>query len=63
MLPDAWEERFARIGVFSAAVRPDQIPDYEDTETGNAILHEDLRQGIVSDSFFEENAQRCGRPQ
>lgn len=36
-------EKFAAIGVFSAGIRPDQIPDYEASETGNQILHEDIR--------------------
>lgn len=36
-------EAFSAIGIMSAGIRPDQIPDYEETDTGNEILHEDIR--------------------
>ena len=42
----SYPERFARIGIFSAGIRPDQIPDYGETDTENDILHEDLKQAF-----------------
>lgn len=36
-------EQFGKIAVLSAGIRPDMIPDYEDTVEGNEILHEDIQ--------------------
>lgn len=36
-------ERYARIGIFSAGIRPDLLPDFEETDEGNEILHENIR--------------------
>ena len=48
-------ERFAGIGVFSAGVRPDQFPDFEPTEMGNEILHEDVRRAFGDGPLSPEN--------
>lgn len=36
-------ERFQKIAIFSAGIRPDLLPDFEDTDVGNEILHENIR--------------------
>lgn len=51
----SYPERFSLIGVFSAGIRPDLIPDYEETETGNEILHEDIRNAFGDSRFREED--------
>lgn len=51
-------EAFSVIGIMSAGIRPDQIPDYEETDTGNRILREDIRAAFGEGSLKREDIPR-----
>ena len=65
-----YPERFAGIGIMSAAVRPDQFPDFAPTDEENDILHEDVWQAFGKGAMAPEDIpqelilarRREGRP-
>lgn len=50
-----YPEAFAGIGIFSAGIRPDKMPDFALTPEENEILHENIRQAFGAGDFKPEN--------
>ena len=48
-------DKFSKIGIFSAGVRPDLLPDFEETEEGNDILHENIHAAFGTGSLAEKD--------
>lgn len=48
-------ERFAGIGIFSAGIRPDLLPDFAPTPEENDILHENIRLAFGEPPMKAEN--------
>lgn len=48
-------ETFAGIGIMSAGIRPDQLPDFMPTREENDILHEDVRRAFGDGTFKPED--------
>ena len=50
-------ERFAGIGILSAGIRPDLLPDFAPTEEENEILHENIAQAFGTEMAPENIPQ------
>lgn len=50
-----YPERFAGIGIMSAGIRPDKLPDFAPTDEENEILHENIRQAFGEDTISPED--------
>ncbi len=50
-----YPERFAAIGIFSAAVRPDQMPDFHDNDKDRQILRDNLNRTIGEGELRDED--------
>ena len=48
-------EKYSKIGIFSAGIRPDLLPDFEATEEGNDILHENIHAAFGTGSLTEKD--------
>lgn len=50
-----YPEHFAGIGIMSAGIRPDQLPDFAPTDEENEILHENIRQAFGDGTIRPED--------
>lgn len=51
----AYPERFKAIGIFSAAVRPDRMPDFHDNNLDREIIRDNLRRTIGAGELRDED--------
>lgn len=50
-----YPERFAGIGIFSAAIRPDQMPDFPETELEKNVLADNLKRTFGEGALGKED--------
>ena len=54
-----YPERFKAIGILSAAVRPDHMPDFHDNDLDRAIIRDNLRRTIGEGELRSEDNPYC----